>query len=169
MAETHNISDRGKAKGLLWYASQGGEDDVFEYVSELASYARGDWTALVVNLRDAYPDKSNKNKFTVQDLHELAKAQSARPLADISELSRYKRSFERIARWLERRGKATSLELAKEFVRGLPRDLKSRLVAQAGAKGKTADGGGVESEDWHEPSYQDLYEEVRTLLEDDDN
>ncbi|GAA5958903.1 hypothetical protein JCM10213_008535 [Rhodosporidiobolus nylandii] len=100
----------------------------------------------------------------------------------VAELSQYRLSFVRMAKWLKKRGHVTESELAKEFLRGLPRSIQTRLADRETIRNETrahsdlsddgSDDGSVASgrlRPRSSPTYQELYEEVRSLLDDDDN
>jgi hypothetical protein len=173
MARTYGISDVGKTIGFIWYCTKD-PIDVFSHVKDLDSYIAAHWGALLSDLREAFPDESERGKYSTRQLRSLSQEQAKKPLESVAELSQYRLSFLKIARWLQERNLITESELTKEFLRGLPKDIQRSLAVRetmrSEARARAAVNGEEEEEEGpREPTYQELYEEVKTLLDEGDN
>ena len=131
VANDWGVQTEGKVNGLIWYLSREEPQNIYDFVKRLASYKSRNWTAIEEDLRDAFPDEDEQERYTVSDLRELTRREAQHELTSLTDLTDYRVRFERVAAWLKDHKLINDDEMADEFYSGLPRHIRELLMVEA--------------------------------------
>ncbi|KDR69043.1 hypothetical protein GALMADRAFT_77785, partial [Galerina marginata CBS 339.88] len=126
LADQCGLSISNCIKRTLMYAP---EED--RELWELLDSAKGsDWDAFVKEICSYYPGAVSDRKYSLKDLENLSEKQTLTSITDIHAFGEYYRSFLRISKYLEQKGRISPREIQFYFMNGLHQDLRSQVRNQ---------------------------------------
>ncbi|KDR68125.1 hypothetical protein GALMADRAFT_31524, partial [Galerina marginata CBS 339.88] len=126
LADQCGVSIPNCIKWTLMYAP---EDD--RELWELLDSAKGsNWDAFVNEICSYYPGAVSDRKYSLKDLETLSEKQSLTSITDIHAFGEYYRSFLRISKYLEQKGRVSSREIQFYFMNGLHCTLRTQVRDQ---------------------------------------
>ncbi|KDR83267.1 hypothetical protein GALMADRAFT_37907, partial [Galerina marginata CBS 339.88] len=126
LADACALSVSSCIKWTLIYAPQ---DD--RELWELFDSAKGSsWDEFVKEICSYYPGAIGDRKYALNDLENIVEKQSLTPITDVQAFGEYYRSFLRISKYLEQKGRISAREIQFYFMGGLHCDLRNKVRYQ---------------------------------------